>query len=466
MSTAVQTSAPDSAAGPPSSRKRGSRKTRQPHNNDITPVSQQPEDGNRASSSRSTAPKQHSAVSETMPTSMNGLAVISPISTGGAETQGSKTKSRGPRWKRGNSKGKTPVTIDAQPLPSTNGREPPAQPPLGRTREVAMVPVLPADQEIRTENDSKSESEVEEEEAGEIKAGLTPAQQAAKAAKRQARLLKNKKKKEEHYQLVLAAAETTISALRKHGISCAAFGSLAGKLYGEFRHPKDVDLLVLQPSPPPDSETPLRTAEELKDLMLDSDPRHFYLKLPRDPEAPYRILYYREEYLGPDCKVDILTPGTMHLPNLLSSSPSPTSSNSSGLSNDTLTPVSIPPDANPVSLATNIASPPPHNHLTTISGIPLVPFSLLLLHKLQGWTDHRDAPEKHKQRKQGQDAADVRRLLAMDKMINELKQTQPWADTELFSEEFQELTKGRVKEYCKEFPAKAASWQMLGFETA
>lgn len=232
---------------------------------------------------------------------------------------------------------------------------------------------------------------------------------------------------------------------------------------------QDVDLLILQP-PSSDPETPLLTAEQIKTLMLDTNPRHFYLKLPRDPEATYRILYYRSEYLGPECKVDILIPGTMHLPNIpLPSSSFPgTSDSSSASSSSTSTPAPVPitPGASLAPLATNIASPFPRNHLTFISGIPLVPFSLLLLHKLQGWTDHRAAPEKHKQRKQSQDAADVRRLLAMQGMMKELQQTRPWTNRELFSEEFQELTKERVKEYCKEFPDRATSWQILGFETA
>ncbi len=47
------------------------------------------------------------------------------------------------------------------------------------------------------------------------------------------------------------------------------------------------------------------------------------------------------------------------------------------------------------------------------STIPAVPFALLLLHKLQGWDDHRKAEEAYKNQKQHQDAADVRRLLAL-----------------------------------------------------
>ncbi|KXN87792.1 hypothetical protein AN958_08108 [Leucoagaricus sp. SymC.cos] len=272
-----------------------------------------------------------------------------------------------------------------------------------------------------------------------------------------------KAKEEDHYRLVLSAAKATIAVLNKHGISCATIGSLACKLYGTFRDPNDVDLLVFEP---PNPNTPPRTAEEIKALILDTDPRHFFLKMPRDPEAPYRILHYRQEYLEAQCKVDILIPGIMYLPNLSQPSHSILPRTDNVVNISTAPPLPL-LSSSAIPVATDIIPPsPPNNHITTISGIPLVPFSLLLLHKLQGWDDHCVAPEPHKQRKQAQDAADVRRLMAMGKMMKELQLSQPWADSELFCEEFQQLTKERVKKYCLEFPDRAVGWQMLGFETA
>ncbi|EKM84411.1 hypothetical protein AGABI1DRAFT_32924 [Agaricus bisporus var. burnettii JB137-S8] len=245
-------------------------------------------------------------------------------------------------------------------------------------------------------------------------------------------------KQDSRVQLVFTAAHSTVAILKNHGISCAMFGSLACNLYGDFRHPKDVDVLVLHP--PADSKVPLYSDEDLKKLIADADPDHYYLKLPRNPEAPYRILYYHEKSL--DCKVDILTPGTMHLPNLL--------------------PPSSSPNGTPVTTTTSSPNP---SQIVTISGIPLVPFSLLLLHKLQGWSDHRSAPEQFKRHKQHQDAADIRKLLAMSNLVKPLQQIRPWTDNELFSPEFQVLTRERVKEYCKEFPMRAESWKLLGLET-
>jgi hypothetical protein len=71
--------------------------------------------------------------------------------------------------------------------------------------------------------------------------------EAAKREKRQKKAEQRAKKQEEHYKLVLAAADATIAALRKHGISCAVFGSLACRLYGNFRQPKVRHFILSSP---------------------------------------------------------------------------------------------------------------------------------------------------------------------------------------------------------------------------
>lgn len=161
---------------------------------------------------------------------------------------------------------------------------------------------------------------------------------------------------------------------------------------------------------------------ELKDLILRTNPRNFYLKLPRDPAAEYRILWYRRWYRGPECKVDILVPGTMHLPRL------------------------------------------PKQSAVVVNQIPLVPFGLLLLHKLQGWDDHRKAEEPFKRAKQHQDAGDVRRLLALKETGRLGEGAAPWEDRGVFGEEFMELTRERVQAYCEAFPDRAARWKEIGFD--
>lgn len=177
-------------------------------------------------------------------------------------------------------------------------------------------------------------------------------------------------------------------------------------------------MLVYQP---PTAGEPW-TAERLKKTLLDLDPVHFYLTMPKDPTAEYRVLWFRQYYLGPGCKVDVLLPGTMHLPNL------------------------------------------PPSSAVLVDGVPLVPFSLLLLHKLQGWDDHRIAEEAHKRRKLPQDAGDIKRLLGMEEKVGELGAARPWSDRALFSEEFEELTRRRVREYCEAYPKHVKRWRVLGFE--
>lgn len=202
---------------------------------------------------------------------------------------------------------------------------------------------------------------------------------------------------------------------------------------------QDVDLLVCPVlNDPIDSNSSRPTvlrifdAAGLKDLVVRANPRNFFLKLPRDPAADYRILWFRQYYRGPECKVDILVPGTMHLPHLI---------------------------------AARVVHLTDANHGAS-STIPVVPFALLLLHKLQGWDDHRKAEEAYKNQKQHQDAADVRKLLALRHESELLAKTPPWDDEELFSEEFRTLTRERVKAYCDAFPDRSKEWKALGFETS
>ncbi|KAF8185745.1 hypothetical protein BJ912DRAFT_1060565 [Pholiota molesta] len=252
-----------------------------------------------------------------------------------------------------------------------------------------------------------------------------------------------------HYALVLEAAQTVTRIFDKHGLSCAVFGSLAAKLYGSARCPKDVDMLISQDfasanAHPHSAPKPLLTAAELKDLLLRADAQHFYLKLPRDPAAEYRILWYRQRYRGPECKVDILVPGTMHLPRLprhrvVFLSPRTTAEEDGDI---------MPSGAGGADAA-------------SIS-VPVVPFALLLAHKLQGWADHRAAEEAHQRGKQHQDAGTEVRALVDARAAGR----SVLGDEELFDEEFRVLTQGRVRAYCEAFPDRAEEWRKLGFETS
>ncbi|KAJ7292644.1 hypothetical protein C8J57DRAFT_1703563 [Mycena rebaudengoi] len=221
---------------------------------------------------------------------------------------------------------------------------------------------------------------------------------------------------QEHLSLVLSAAETTVMILRQYNLPCAIFGSLACKLYGNSRCPKDADILVF----PPSSEI---DAESLKRLIVAAAPNLFYLKAARDPAATYRILWFRQPPRRGESKVDILVPGPMSLPEI------------------------------------------PLPRLRWVSGLPLAPFAFILLHKLKGWSDHRAAPEGFKRARQTTDAADVRRMLELASEMR-LLQAVPswWTDTELFDAELQADSVVRVQQYCVEFPGRAARWRSLGFD--
>ncbi|KAF4612083.1 hypothetical protein D9613_004481 [Agrocybe pediades] len=259
------------------------------------------------------------------------------------------------------------------------------------------------------------------------------------------------KAQEAHLQLVLDAAQTVAGILEPRGLSCAVFGSLASKLYGCPRMPKDVDMLI---TPLPSYTGTEPTAMELKDMLLLASPRNFYLRLPRDPTAPYRILYFRRNFRSAECKVDILIPGVMGLPWLESGR------------------VLRKIYSAPVEGQTGMS------HSSRIS-IPVVPFSLLLFQKLQGWSDHVDAEEEFKRKKQVQDAADVKKLLSLSKEIktlsNSLASKEPeepsddelpaiLRDTGLFTPEFAQASLDRVKRFVRAFGDPNNVWRSLGFE--
>ncbi|KXN87793.1 hypothetical protein AN958_08109 [Leucoagaricus sp. SymC.cos] len=285
--------------------------------------------------------------------------------------------------------------------------------------------------------------------------------EVTQAAKHEQKLqLRRDEGKMDHYKIVLTTAETTIAILKKHGISWAVFESLACRLYGNFCYPLDIDLLIIEP---PNPDTSPRTAEEIKALIVKTDRKCFYPSVPPNLEASHRIWYYKQKTPKGRFKIDILIPGSVYLPNLYKFSSSIPPPSSTGTT-DTHTASLIPPSSTSmIPTTTDTISPPPHKCVTTISGIPPVPFSVLLLHKLQGWAINRDDPSKRD--KHLQDALDVRHLLKTKERIEESEVIQPWTDLDLFCEEFQQLTRERVKEYCLEFPRKARRWQKLGFET-
>ncbi|KAF9055641.1 hypothetical protein BJ165DRAFT_1427577 [Panaeolus papilionaceus] len=383
-------------------------------------------------------------------------STTTPATTNGATDQHRdiKPKDRQPQAQTQGTKPKRQrQPVKASDQPQANGKPADTHHPVNPGDEQPAI--QPQDQQDDIPNDDN----VIELRIGVMTTTMLPTTQAngkSKAKAKKAPRAAKAESRDTHFKLVMEAAKTVVDILRQHDVPCAVFGSLAAKLYGSSRCPKDVDVLISQiVAPEPDtvadaslaeiSDVPPRvntpdstpvaaspesssstkqplTPAQIKDLILCTNSRNFYLKMPRDPTAEYRILWYRESYMGPECKVDILIPGIMHLPFL-----TPTQTR-------------------------------------WIDEVPVVPFSLLLLHKLQGWDDHRKAEEAYQQKKQQQDAGDVRKLMGLKREMGDVKNLKPWSDATLFSVEFQELTRERVRDYCLEFPERVEGWKFLGFE--
>ncbi|KAF9458896.1 hypothetical protein BDZ94DRAFT_1269618 [Collybia nuda] len=213
-----------------------------------------------------------------------------------------------------------------------------------------------------------------------------------------------------------------VSILQNMNIRCAIFGSMGCRMFGNPRPPNDVDVLLL---PPPGNES---TQEDFKTAIVARDPVHFFLKNAKDPKATYKVLYYRLDNTSKKetSKVDILLPGVMHLPAL--------------------------------SMEKIVWQRRGENVL------PVVPFAVLLLQKLQGWDDHRTATENRYIKKAPVDVTDLTNMLQM-RHVYPLVVSRPWSDRTLFSEEFEQRSRERVIDFCAQYPQHKEIWQRLGFET-
>ncbi|PPR02818.1 hypothetical protein CVT26_009605 [Gymnopilus dilepis] len=223
-------------------------------------------------------------------------------------------------------------------------------------------------------------------------------------------------------EIIYMVAKKVVDILQRIGIASALFGSLACHIYGNARAPNDVDILALPPV------GRFVTAEWVKQAIANGDPEHFRLEAAKNPNATYRVLYYLVDGgLAPPntfhkdkCKVDVLLPGIMNLPSLS-----------------------------------------PHD-IKWRTGLPVIPFSVLLLQKLQGWDDHRRMPEPYKFEKHAIDASDVQSLLKLEHVVA-LRFSQPWHNRNLFNEEFFNLSVRRVGEFAAMYPSSRDDWGRLGF---
>ncbi|KAG8780480.1 hypothetical protein FRC12_022972 [Ceratobasidium sp. 428] len=211
------------------------------------------------------------------------------------------------------------------------------------------------------------------------------------------------------YSDILSATKAAVRVFEARGTPVCAVGGLACKLLGNPRMPNDVDLLLLDT---------VSSQEQLKQTLVNANSQ-FYLIPARDPLATYKVLWYRTA-ADVRVKVDLLQPGIMSIPNI---------------------------------------SPREIEHKDTSHGgtrarIPLAPFGLVLLLKLQAWEQHRDSSEYRFREKQYTDARDINVLLPL-----------AVADQVTFDSlpsEFLGEARKRVVLYTGLYPETERSWQELG----
>ncbi|THH27671.1 hypothetical protein EUX98_g6512 [Antrodiella citrinella] len=174
---------------------------------------------------------------------------------------------------------------------------------------------------------------------------------------------------------------------------------------------QDVDLVVLTRS---------YDTEQLKH-MLSARSTKFVLRPSRKRGATYKLLYYQSVLFG-SCKVDILIPGILHIPDI------------------------------------------PPTRVVRTNELPVMPFMPLLLLKLQAWEHHRESVRWDYQDKQWVDIADIGKLLRIAQSRGEHKSLVNWLSTD-----FIKMAEARVRRFVRAVPTYSATpsadlWQRVGFE--
>lgn len=156
-------------------------------------------------------------------------------------------------------------------------------------------------------------------------------------------------------------------------------------------------------------------------MLISANPQ-FYLIPARDPLATYKVLWYRTN-LGVRVKVDLLQPGIMSIP-----------------------------DISPNEIEYKSTYGRAH------SQIPVAPFGLVLLLKLQAWQQHRDSSEFRFKMKQYTDVADIDVLLPLAVAQRIAFDSLP--------ETFVREARRRVTEYGRAYPDSRPQWKALGLKTS
>ncbi|KAF8970335.1 hypothetical protein BDZ97DRAFT_1652612 [Flammula alnicola] len=233
------------------------------------------------------------------------------------------------------------------------------------------------------------------------------------------------------YREIQQAMQATLTALSRHGLEACLFGSTAAAAYGmDHRAPKDVDFLVLNP-------TPGQSDKDIKDLVVSSDP-NFFLVASRVVGATHRVLWYTltppssKPKHAETCKVDILIPSLLNI--------------------------------------TRIPNSELHFDPSTsfVSYLPAVPFSTLLMLKLRAWADHSlPTASKVMHDRIPQDEDDIEELLRIGITLGSkgVVRIGPEGDADrwILGALQLERCERAVADYVKKWPRTADGWRDAGF---
>lgn len=174
---------------------------------------------------------------------------------------------------------------------------------------------------------------------------------------------------------------------------------------------QDVDVLVMADNP-----------EEVKDCLVSNDLSFHWTKPPTNPNATYRVLWYRlpSTATSPpvtNCRVDVFTPGMIHLPRI------------------------------------------PDDQITfSDSKLPIMPYFPVILHKLQAWKAHLVSTKPWAVIKQKNDINDINDLLKGATATTQRLQNQTWLEQWFLDEAVES-----VQEYIVKHPDTTPGWLKLGF---
>ena len=164
---------------------------------------------------------------------------------------------------------------------------------------------------------------------------------------------------------------------------------------------------------------------EIQQRLVEASSR-FYLVDSKTPDASYQVLWYcppasRSNTHPAAVKIDILLPG-----------------------------------------ATRIHSFNPSRINYGTEDLPVAPLSLVLLHKLQGWSIHLRSQQSHRHEKHHQDSLDVAQLVPIAARRG-VKATDPALSSELV-----EKAARWVNRFIMKYPEFRTTrhWRKIGFSTA